>query len=137
MQMGSPPHMRGKDVATTRSQLATGITPAHAGKSFICRCCIACSWDHPRTCGEKDFGIPAGRPGPGSPPHMRGKGLFVRRRSFSPGITPAHAGKSALNIGQGMKSRDHPRTCGEKSIIRLDSIGALGSPPHMRGKGNI
>ena len=32
--LGSPPRMRGKVVGTLDSQPYTGITPAHAGKSF-------------------------------------------------------------------------------------------------------
>ena len=65
---------------------------------------------------------------------MRGKDTspFVKNVAF--GITPAHAGKRqnrgiSFNI-----SRDHPRTCGEKTSAHLKEDFTIGSPPHMRGK---
>ena len=51
--LGSPPHMRGKEAGQGRQAAQHGITPAHAGKRGL-----RCPWersprDHPRTCGEK------------------------------------------------------------------------------------
>ena len=90
---GSPPHMRGKVTALAKSKGQDGITPAHAGKS--CRRPLAWSstWDHPRTCGEKQLWISTRCPYWGSPPHMRGKEPVSRKNRQAPGITPAHAGK--------------------------------------------
>ena len=51
--LGSPPHMRGKDRFPLDTGGRHGITPAHAGKRKS-KCSISKSlWDHPRTCGEK------------------------------------------------------------------------------------
>ena len=36
-------------------ELIPGITPAHAGKSFLFVLLFAKQKDHPRTCGEKFF----------------------------------------------------------------------------------
>ena len=50
---------------------------------------------------------------------MRGKD--VKRtilRSISR-ITPAHAGKRYLVFGDISLSKDHPRTCGEKKLLRM------------------
>ena len=66
---------------------------------------------------------------------MRGKVFIVVKALSAAGITPAHAGKSFwkhIHVNQG---QDHPRTCGEKADMSLDSIYTTGSPPHMRGKG--
>ena len=52
----------------------------------------------------------------------------------SPGITPAYAGKSALQLCTDSCSRDHPRVCGEKSVLLFCIPSRLGSPPRMRGK---
>ena len=50
---GSPPHMRGKVLLFQSALFVFGITPAHAGKSFIRIIRELEEWDHPRTCGEK------------------------------------------------------------------------------------
>ena len=97
-QYGSPPHMRGKVVMVPLSSLLVGITPAHAGKSAqIFRPCGE-QWDHPRTCGEKDYEIYTILRESGSPPHMRGKVLLLCVLRWFAGITPAHAGKSRSAI---------------------------------------
>ena len=66
---------------------------------------------------------------------MRGKGagdatIFQRCR-----ITPAYAGKSALNWAQMSTDEDHPRLCGEKVPKVPLTLANIGSPPPMRGKG--
>ena len=70
--------------------------------------------DHPRLCGEKRFPVHSFR--------------------FTPGITPAYAGKSPAVSRSFSLSRDHPRLCGEKIEERNPSNYVLGSPPPMRGK---
>ena len=93
-EMGSPPPMRGKELAPRAFAAVNRITPAYAGKSpFIIR--ANCTfWDHPRLCGEKRNGVYNINTGKGSPPPMRGK---VRSPKYLTGwsrITPAYAGKS-------------------------------------------
>ena len=51
--LGSPPPMRGKAAGLSVSPARTGITPAYAGKRTVSSTAAACSWDHPRLCGEK------------------------------------------------------------------------------------
>ena len=112
---GSPPRMRGK-VDFCR-QLFTGdrITPAYAGKSGCSGSCTAGRRDHPRVCGEKS-GCEAGkRPRKGSPPRMRGKVDTLQTVHDAIGITPAYAGKSALQSCKKEPFWDHPRICGEKT----------------------
>ena len=53
IQVGSPPHMRGKVFVIPAVSLHLGITPAHAGKRNVLRMNLQMRWDHPRTCGEK------------------------------------------------------------------------------------
>ena len=50
---GSPPHVRGKDSSVLMGWLGGGITPACAGKRFLCLLNVFFGWDHPRMCGEK------------------------------------------------------------------------------------
>ena len=51
--LGSPPHMRGKEMNLKNFFVCIGITPAHAGKSVENAITKAIERDHPRTCGEK------------------------------------------------------------------------------------
>ena len=65
---------------------------------------------------------------------MRGKGYDVVSRLCRVRITPAYAGKSYL-IGTGLSdTKDHPRVCGEKTVLDLSRLVEQGSPPRMRGK---
>ena len=112
--IGSPPRMRGKESKCQRLYLRSGITPAHAGKSLLqgslCRLFA------------------------GSPPRMRGKVLYMDCKNAFPRITPAHAGKSIRIHTKRTKTKDHPRACGEKNLLRLIFSFGMGSPPRMRGK---
>ena len=92
-RLGSPPPMRGKVPILVAAEPRTRITPAYAGKRGSDCFWFCCIWDHPRLCGEKStvafLDVYIG----GSPPPMRGKGLFGSRRRLLLGITPAYAGK--------------------------------------------
>ena len=126
--------MRGKVLLYERRKPRKGITPAYAGKSSTFCTKSVCFRDHPRLCGEKPKRFSAlGQP-LGSPPPMRGKDLLVVQPCTADGITPAYAGKSRFHFNLVSVDKDHPRLCGEKSLIvyRLDS--QRGSPPPMRGK---
>ena len=126
--------MRGKAFLRQCRNRCIGITPAHAGKRHTLVPCWVVLRDHPRTCGEKRVRCIVRRPSAGSPPHMRGKEMFVKGKWKPNRITPAHAGKSASH-GCGSRGwRDHPRTCGEKFNCNPGSPQHWGSPPHMRGK---
>ena len=70
------------------------ITPAYAGKSYRIQLILHMLRDHPRLCGEKVIPSRACTCIEGSPPPMRGKGIFFRSISALSRITPAYAGKS-------------------------------------------
>ena len=65
---------------------------------------------------------------------MRGKVCDYREVGQGFRITPAYAGKSAVNSKKKPLCRDHPRLCGEKDRIAKLSYAMKGSPPPMRGK---
>ena len=94
--LGSPPHMRGKVRVCVKSDLATRITPAHAGKSLSIFDIFHLRQDHPRTCGEKSIIVHIVVYQSGSPPHMRGKGKNDTGTAVKVRITPAHAGKRSV-----------------------------------------
>ena len=116
-QTGSPPRMRGKLVAGVDFGCATGITPAHAGKTRNRPLRGQGFRDHPRACGENHPGQPERGKQAGSPPRMRGKLFFAPFNQLAPRITPAHAGKTnGVNILP-VGDKDHPRACGENFAI--------------------
>ena len=65
---------------------------------------------------------------------MRGKGCKAVAVLTLTRITPACAGKSAAGCTTGGQIRDHPRVCGEKTILPDNVIRGTGSPPRVRGK---
>ena len=70
---GSPPPMRGKEIAICKPKTKNRITPAYAGKSGKFPCPVWVTGDHPRLCGEKGTVGKSLRCRLGSPPPMRGK----------------------------------------------------------------
>lgn len=73
---GSPPRMRGKALENGGGSLDVRITPACAGKSHFATNFHLNKRDHPRMCGEKWDKLPREIKQKGSPPHVRGKGLY-------------------------------------------------------------
>ena len=127
--------MRGKERRNHGTNVCGGITPAYAGKSGCCHHLVIFVEDHPRVCGEKEQREKSSLCQKGSPPRMRGKVVGVSCSTYFCGITPAYAGKSLFRYSFGSSFRDHPRVCGEKTLMRLVRFAVLGSPPRMRGKG--
>ena len=138
-RVGSPPRMRGKEAAGKLCSPGRGITPAYAGKRRSFSTHPSAIRDHPRVCGEKKEMSQTETPPLGSPPRMRGKELQPVRQGHCPGITPAYAGKSPINVVTSIPPRDHPRVCGEKPSWQSCHDSRPGSPPRMRGKacGNV
>ena len=68
---------------------------------------------------------------------MRGKGNGAATFRITGGITPAYAGKSQAGSLSHKRIEDHPRLCGEKFLTRNSQTPEKGSPPPMRGKGDI
>ena len=90
--------MRGKELEASVEPMADRITPAYAGKRTRPPAWCCSSGDHPRVCGEKLGGGAAQLSRAGSPPRMRGKETAEKRHCICDRITPAYAGKSAVNI---------------------------------------
>ena len=125
--------MRGIPDAPYPLSMASRITPAHAGNTFLLYGFSSSLWDHPRACGEyrgqvHDFGRLLG-----SPPRMRGILEQLFRISKNQVITPAHAGNTYPGCQKWQRRRDHPRACGEYPMRRIRFPWRLGSPPRMRG----
>ena len=115
----------------------SGITPAYAGKRSPALFPLRSPEDHPRVCGEKKVMRGAKDKRMGSPPHVRGKESEKPDCDDKRRITPACAGKREIVEIDITIVQDHPRMCGEKRKDRLDYYVPQGSPPHVRGKGEI
>ena len=77
---GSPPPVRGKGRISRFGFYHKGITPARAGKRIKLRKRHSICGDHPRVCGEKAVGLDHQVDILGSPPRMRGKGLWKNKK---------------------------------------------------------
>ena len=126
--------MRGKAVNFVPFHLCEGITPARAGKSQWLNGNATAGKDHPRACGEKCPISCKVLSEAGSPPRVRGKDDARLALASIVGITPARAGKSAIQCCILLVFQDHPRACGEKKKAMVDKVAFGGSPPRVRGK---
>ena len=109
--------MRGTHVAGAEGVEQSGIIPAYAGNTANPRRFSTCGRDHPRVCGEHKIGKEPMLFDTGSSPRMRGTLSCRVPHGASAGIIPAYAGNTQLHgllIGQ---VGDHPRVCGEHSIV--------------------
>ena len=132
--VGSPPQVRGKQVAALDIRHCLRITPAGAGKTTALRRLGGFFRDHPRRCGENaSSGCPRGT-SLGSPPQVRGKPAGQISDKDSRRITPAGAGKTINFASNPTYEEDHPRRCGENSDITSQRSYKSGSPPQVRGK---
>ena len=68
---------------------------------------------------------------------MRGKAAYAGEVCLAARITPAYAGKSLPLLSSMCISEDHPRLCGEKGSSVPGGDCFWGSPPPMRGKGEL
>ncbi len=86
--------MRGQAQMVTQMKARPRITPADAGTSHLPDMRAASRADHPRGCGDKGHIQVEWKFAQGSPPRMRGQGVFPFPLCVLSGITPADAGTS-------------------------------------------
>ena len=91
---GSSPLTRGKRVSERPIFEATGLIPAHAGKTLTHTAGGGRGWAHPRSRGENPLTDSESARATGSSPLTRGKRLATHRRRPFLGLIPAHAGKT-------------------------------------------
>ena len=131
---GSSPRVRGKR-RRGRHLVGPGrLIPARAGKTCHVVSPIACSWAHPRACGENGDGLADGGPDLGSSPRVRGKPPLSRTWTCLAGLIPACAGKTPGRPCTTSAPPAHPRACGENRRVGAQLGRVRGSSPRVRGK---
>ena len=132
--MGSSPLTRGKRPRADQRALRVRLIPAHAGKTHPRRATKREARAHPRSRGENKGHAVALDGVTGSSPLTRGKLPSTPRVACSPGLIPAHAGKTSQTPAMGAKTGAHPRSRGENRPSRVSAWSANGSSPLTRGK---
>ena len=130
---GSSPRVRGTQRGGAEAAPHGGIIPACAGNTSARRASPTAPWDHPRVCGEHHLDRPYSGRNPGSSPRVRGTLLGHPLDVVVVGIIPACAGNTASETNITASRRDHPRVCGEHSLIGRMGLSGLGSSPRVRG----
>ena len=130
---GSSPLARGTLLNLLAQLIYSGLIPARAGNTSICRGRRRHLWAHPRSRGEhRAFSAGAGGGG-GSSPLARGTPQAASRDGWRTGLIPARAGNTAQKPVKGLCTWAHPRSRGEHSPTSLVSPYEMGSSPLARG----
>ena len=130
---GSSPRMRGAAMGISLDEVCRRIIPAHAGSRCCRRLRLSSGWDHPRACGEQLDGLAALTMDSGSSPRMRGADGASGFHAAADRIIPAHAGSRSTSGHLLARPGDHPRACGEQSLVYCCRAITDGSSPRMRG----
>ena len=134
---GSSPLTRGKRLSRGAFRRASGLIPAHAGKTTTTHRTRWQSRAHPRSRGENMVVMRAFPSCQGSSPLTRGKQCLDRPAGAWLGLIPAHAGKTSTRRGSRSPSWAHPRSRGENNVAWHDPATPTGSSPLTRGKPRV
>ena len=113
---------------------ASGLIPAHAGKTSGRRQTIRRRRAHPRSRGENCERCVQPPQGSGSSPLTRGKHARSLDDHAMTRLIPAHAGKTACDATSTTTARAHPRSRGENCERCVQPPQGSGSSPLTRGK---
>ena len=118
---GSSPLTRGKQNAEIGWAAATGLIPAHAGKTRRMRPAHLDRRAHPRSRGENCGSRARASRARGSSPLTRGKPLRHIQGRGQRRLIPAHAGKTLAHPDRDLHRRAHPRSRGENNVFMSGS----------------
>ena len=131
---GSSPRVRGKPLQSHAADRSRRLIPACAGKTAIRPRQFRQVTAHPRVCGENEAISRRSPCSEGSSPRVRGKPDVLGVSVAYLGLIPACAGKTQCRSSRGLRSRAHPRVCGENVKSRHFRGLRSGSSPRVRGK---
>ena len=111
----------------------SSIISADAGNTTRTRSRRSARPDHPRGCMEHDSPIRFQCTHWGSSPRMQGTPKQIIANSNTGRIIPADAGNTPPPAHAGRPEPDHPRGCGEHTVVLIRQCSGVGSSPRMRG----
>ncbi len=132
---GSSPRVRGAGGVDLLRVSAEGIIPACAGSSSLGAGSAFATRDHPRVCGEQLEEFTKYGDDRGSSPRVRGAACQGMPHIIPVGIIPACAGSRRVEVRGPWRTEDHPRVCGEQSLVHPAEPREAGSSPRVRGAG--
>ena len=121
LSVGSSPLTRGKPGQLGVGADATGLIPAHAGKTPSMTRTVVQPTAHPRSRGENAGAAAANDVYGGSSPLTRGKLGCEDRLPGTSRLIPAHAGKTSPRSGTASLPSAHPRSRGENRSTGFSS----------------
>ena len=133
-QLGSSPLTWGKLQAAKALGWPERLIPAHVGKTRPSSDSSPHSRAHPRSRGENRTSGSRRASVSGSSPLTWGKLTQAVQLLPTPGLIPAHVGKTPLPQPRAGTSRAHPRSRGENSTSHPVRSVLVGSSPLTRGK---
>ena len=131
---GSSPLTRGKRLERATHPGGHGLIPAHAGKTRSTPAPGTASRAHPRSRGENIKDAVGSVIDWGSSPLTRGKRRVRPSSHSTPGLIPAHAGKTLSSRRRMRSVWAHPRSRGENAAEAPSDGIRSGSSPLTRGK---
>ena len=134
VQRGSSPLTRGKLYRRREAPPQRRLIPAHAGKTPLACAAPRRSAAHPRSRGENEIARAEDVNANGSSPLTRGKPPRRQRPGNTPGLIPAHAGKTSGRGLSALSAPAHPRSRGENGVLANRRGNGTGSSPLTRGK---
>ncbi len=130
---GSSPRVRGTAGPPSGRYPRGRIIPACAGNGAIEKASSLAATDHPRVCGERSVRASASRNAIGSSPRVRGTAFSHAMDVLEIRIIPACAGNGWCCGWHLHHLSDHPRVCGERTLMATGSSKPRGSSPRVRG----
>ncbi len=154
MDLGTPPHARGRPGRRRRARSGEGNTPACAGPTSVLNPFSLSTAEHPRMRGADppERGAVGGQPEHprmrgadiaaaadwarwvGTPPHARGRPGCGSRHRRGTRNTPACAGPTVYTGRRALDHPEHPRMRGADDMRRPCLSPTAGTPPHARGR---
>ncbi|RYQ48740.1 hypothetical protein PG1770B_1302 [Bifidobacterium pseudolongum subsp. globosum] len=131
--LGSSPRLRGTRTDIVRQWCGIGIIPALAGNTSPAGAHHPHPRDHPRACGEHSICCCASLIVVGSSPRLRGTRPGRGQHGRTHGIIPALAGNTARRRRSMCARWDHPRACGEHSVVVVGAFSVRGIIPALAG----
>ena len=116
---GTSPRMRGKLSLAPNPRGQYRNIPAYAGKTPPAGRRVTVTTEHPRVCGENSLAFRRPSLMCGTSPRMRGKHWAHFSGSAVDRNIPAYAGKTGNFPRVHTADKEHPRVCGENSLLHL------------------